>query len=119
MEAAFAAAAAGKTDNELAAAGYQAMVAAGSEFPCIEPFVPAGYRAGIPHSAFRRTLLRPGDTVLVELGACMRRYSAPLFRTVALTPVAPEVRAAADACRDALNALLEGMRPGVPARELA
>jgi Xaa-Pro dipeptidase len=119
MEAALAAAAPGRTDNDLAAAAHNLMVRGGSEFPCIEPIVSAGARAGVPHSTFRRTTLQPGDAVLVEVGACICRYTAPLFRTAALKPVPAGIRAAADACRDSLNALLEALRPGVVARDAA
>jgi Xaa-Pro dipeptidase len=95
------------------------MTRGGSEFPCIEPIVSAGLRSGVPHSTYRRTELRPGDAVLIELGACVCRYTAPLFRTAALAPVADEIRVAAAACKDALDALIAAMKPGVVAREAA
>jgi Xaa-Pro dipeptidase len=119
VEAALAEAAAGKTENDLAAAASEVMLRGGSEFPCIEPIVTAGGRSCIPHSTFRRNVLRPGDAVLIEVGACVCRYSAPLMRTVALTPVPAAVRGAAGACRDALDVLVDHLRPGALAREVA
>jgi Xaa-Pro dipeptidase len=119
MEAALAEAAAGRTENDLAAAAGNAMIRGGSEFMCIEPIVTAGERSGIPHSTFRRTVLRPGDAVLIEVGACVRRYSAPLMRTAVVAPVPVPVRQAAEACRDSLNVLIECLRPGAAAREVA
>jgi Xaa-Pro dipeptidase len=119
MEAAFAEAEAGKTDNDIAAAAYDVMVRGGSEFMCSEPIVTVGARSGIPHSTFRRTRIEPGDSIFIEVGGCVCRYSSPLMRTVAIVPVPDEVRRAADACRDSLNALIEYMRPGALARDVA
>jgi Xaa-Pro aminopeptidase len=119
MEVALAEAGPGKAENDLAAAASEVMIRGGSEFMCIDPIVTAGRRSGVPHSTFRRNILQPGDAVLVEIGACVCRYTAPLFRTVALAPVAAEVRRAAEACRDSLNVLIEQMRPGALAREVA
>jgi Xaa-Pro aminopeptidase len=119
MEAALAEAGPGKTENDLAAAASDVMIRGGSEFMCIDPIVTAGRRSGVPHSTFRRNVLKPGDPVLVEIGACVCRYTAPLFRTVALAPVTDEVRRAAEACRDSLSVLIEEMRPGAVARDVA
>jgi Xaa-Pro aminopeptidase len=119
MEGALGAAAPGQTENDLAALASQLMIAGGSEYMCIEPFVTAGRRSGVPHSTFRRNTLRPGDAVLLEVGACVCRYTAPLMRTVALVPVPAAVRRAAAACRDSLNVLIEYMRPGAVARDVA
>src|SRR5207247_357546 len=84
-----------------------------------DPIVSAGYRAGMPHAAYRRVVLQPGDAVLIEFGACIRRYSAPLMRTAALAPVHSDLQSAVNACRDGLEALLENMRPGMAARDAA
>jgi Xaa-Pro aminopeptidase len=119
METALHECAAGKTDNDVAAAAYAAMVRGGGEFMCIEPIVTAGNRSGIPHTTFRRTRLAAGDAIFIEVGGCYFRYSAPLMRTAAIAPVADEVRRATGACRASLEALLENMRPGVLAREAA
>ncbi len=119
MEAALAHVAPGRTDNDVAAAAFDALVRGGTEFMCLDPIVSVGERSGIPHTTFQRTLIRAGDSILLEVGACVRRYSAPLMRTAAAAPVAPEVRRAADACRAALEMLLEHMRPGAAAAEVA
>lgn len=109
----------GRTDNDLAAAAYNAMVRGGSEFMCVEPIVTVGNRSGIPHSTFRRTRLERGDAILVEVGGCYHRYTAPLMRTAATAPVHDEVRRAADGARDSLSTLLEQMRPGNRAGDAA
>lgn len=119
VEAARAEAAVGKTENDLAAAALAAMVRGGSEFMCIDPFVTSGPRSGVPHSTFQRRTLACGDAILIEVGACYRRYTAPLMRTVALQPIQDNVHRAANACRDSLNALIDAMRPGAIARDVA
>lgn len=119
MEAALAECAEGKSDNDAAAAAYDAMVRAGGEFMCIEPIVTVGPRSGIPHSTFRRTRLEKGDAVFVEVGGCFHRYSAPLMRTAVIGAPADDVREAGEACVRSLSAVIEAMRPGVPAREAA
>ena len=119
MEAALARATVGASDNDVAAAAYQAMLRAGSEFPCIDPIVTVGQRSGVPHTTFRRTTIEPGDCVLIEVGGAMCRYSAPMMRTAAAQPVDEKVREAAAACRTAVESLIENMRPGAVAREVA
>lgn len=118
MEAAFAEIEEGKTDNDIAAAAYNAMVRNGSEFMCIEPIVTVGARSGIPHSTFRRTRIEKGDSIFIEVGACFHRYSAPLMRTAAIHP-SEEIRRASEACRDSLSTLIENMKPNLVAREAA
>ena len=111
--------AAGNTDNQAAAAAASAMTKGGSEFMCMEPIVTVGQRCGVPHTTFRRTVIQPGDSVLVEAAACVCRYSAPLMRTAVVRPISDAIRRAADACRDSLNVLLEQMRPGNLASDAA
>ena len=71
------------------------------------------------HTTHKRHTIQPGDNVLLEIGACVQRYTAPQMRTLTVGPPAAEVRAAADACLAALNAVLEAMGPGVAARDAA
>jgi Xaa-Pro dipeptidase len=119
MQAALAEVAAGTTDNQVAAVASATLIAGGSEFPCIEPIVTVGERSGLPHSTFRRTTIGPGDAVLIEIAGCICRYSAPLMRSAAVEPVSADVRRAADACRDSLNLLIDQMRPGALAADVA
>lgn len=119
LAAAIAVALPGNTDNDVAAAAYTAMVRGGGEFMCIEPIVTVGGRSGIPHTTFRRTRIEPGQSVLIEVGGCVCRYSAPLMQTVLTPPVSPAMRQADDASRASLAVLLEKMRPGAIAREVA
>ncbi|MDE2901901.1 MAG: Xaa-Pro peptidase family protein, partial [Chloroflexota bacterium] len=112
-------AAAGVTDGEVAGAAFEAMARAGSEYPCLSPIVTSGGRSGMLHTTHKRHAILAGDNVLLEIGACVQRYTAPQMRTLTIGPPAAEVRAAADACLAALNAVLEAMGPGRAARDAA
>lgn len=109
----------GVYDNDVAAAVYQAVVAAGGEYFSIQPIVTSGARSGIPHSTFRRTRLSHRDTVFIEVVASYERYSAPLMRTVSLGKPTLEVQRAFEACRASVSTLIEHLRPGSPAKEVA
>src|SRR5262249_24260876 len=56
-----------------------------------------------------------GDVVFLEPGACVRRYHAAIMRCATAGPASPEARRWADACREAVNAAIGAMRPGVAA----
>ena len=109
----------GATDNQIAAAASEVMLRMGSEYMCISPVVTSGRRSGILHSTHKRNWLRKGDVVLLEMGACFHRYSAPTMRTVFIGEPPEEARRMADACLRALDNVLNAMRPGVSAHEVA
>lgn len=119
MEATYAAARPGASDNDIAAAACEAMVRAGSEYMCIDPIVTVGERSGIPHSTFRRSVIEPGDAIFAEVGGCYCRYTAPLMRTIAMAPVSDQILRAADACTEGLNAVIDAMQPGAVAHDIA
>lgn len=119
LRAAIEAAGPGRSDNDIAAAASEAMIAGGSEYFSIQPIVTGGRRSGIPHSSFRRTELETGDVILVELVASYERYSAPLMRTIAIGAPSAEVRRAVEACTASVNALIEQIGPGKAGDEIA
>ena len=81
MAAAIAAIKTGRTDNDVAAAAYEEMVGGGSEYMCLGPIVTTGRRSSILHSTHKRIRLESGDTLLIEMGACIQRYTAPTMRS--------------------------------------
>lgn len=119
LEAAIEVAAEGKTDNDLACAGYRAMIGSGSEYPALAPIVTVGQRSSIPHSTFCRTPLRRGDSVLMEFSGCIRRYHAPSMRGVAIGFADDGLRRMADGCITSVNTTIEYMRPGAVADDIA
>lgn len=107
------AAAEGRTDNEVVAAGYEAMIAAGSELMSIDGMCMVGHRAGLgPHMPFKRTALRQGDTIYLEYTGTHNRYNAPSMRSAVIGPPSDGVRRLADAAIETLNLLIENIAPG-------
>jgi Xaa-Pro dipeptidase len=119
MTAALQQVAAGATDQEVAAAAYAALVTGGSEYMALDPIVTVGPRSGIPHSSHRRATIQSGDTVLVELGANIHRYTSALFRTAVVGPPTDEIQLMADATIRSLDRLIEEMVPGSCAADIA
>lgn len=113
LRASLEAAAEGRTDNEVVAAGYQAMIAAGSELMSIDGMCMVGHRAGLgPHMPFKRTTLARGDTIYLEYTATFHRYNAPSMRSAVIGPPSDGVRRLADAAIETLNLLIENIAPG-------
>ncbi len=119
MAAAIDAARESATDNDMAAAASMAMIAAGSEYVCVSPVITSGRRSGILHSTHKRNRLEKGDVILIELGGCMYRYTAPTMRTVFIGEPAPEARWMAEACLMALDNVLNTIRAGKTSDEVA
>ena len=119
MQAAVDAVAAGVTDNDVAAAAYDALIRAGSEFMCLDPVVTTGPRSGVPHTTHQRVRINPGDPVWIEIGACLSRYSAPLMRTVFVGDPPPGAQQLADASMAALKTVLATARAGRVAQDVA
>jgi Xaa-Pro aminopeptidase len=118
MQASIETAAPGKTDNEIAAAAYEAMIAAGGEFMSFDPLVLSGRRSGIMHTSHKRVPVHPGEPIVVELGAVFQRYVAPLERTICVGPPDDRVRRLALASETALQNVIGALRPGATAAEV-
>lgn len=118
VEAAFAAATVGKTENDVAAAAASALFSAGSEYMCNSPIVSVGRRASIPHSTHKREKIRAGDTLFIEFGGTFQRYSGLIMRTAVAGAPSDIVRKIADACIDTVNRLIEVIGPDVPGTEV-
>jgi Xaa-Pro dipeptidase len=112
-------AAEGKTDNDLAAAAMEFCVREGGEFFCIEPIISLGARSGVPHCTFARNRIEKGDLCFVEIGACVHRYSGPLIRTFSIGEPGVMERRVCDEVQASLDAVIDTLRPGIPAREVA
>src|SRR5262249_4487363 len=119
MRAALATAAEGRTDNDVAAAANQAMIAAGSEFLSIPAIVNAGRYSGIAHSTHKRHRLQRGDVLFLELGGCYQRYSAPCMRSATIGPPTDDATRLTEGCLAALSEMRVAMRPGATFDEVA
>ena len=112
---------AGATDNDLAVAGYAAMVGAGSELMSVDPIVLVGRRGAFsaPHGTHKRVALQAGDAIQLEYSGNWHRYNAPLIRSGCIGPPSAGVRRLADCCLATVELLLAEIRAGRSGDEIA
>jgi Xaa-Pro dipeptidase len=108
----------GVLDSEVAAAGYQARILAGSEYVASPVYVVSGPKSGLAHNNWDRQRIQQGDVVFYEVGGSVKRYHAANFRSASVGEPSDLVKRAADAVRAGLQAALETLGPGVVAAEV-
>ncbi|MDH3740463.1 MAG: Xaa-Pro peptidase family protein [Hyphomicrobiales bacterium] len=113
LEAAIAAVAPGKTENDIAAAMHQASIAAGSEYLGHPPLVVTGETTALCFAMWRRREIRRGDVVVLETAGCIDRYHAMLSRPVVVGKPTQRHREAADALQGVLEAAISAIKPGL------
>ncbi|HVM20839.1 MAG TPA: Xaa-Pro peptidase family protein [Egibacteraceae bacterium] len=103
----------GRSDQDVVAAGYQALMASGSELTSIDGMCMVGHRAGLgPHMPFKRTTLQQGDTVYLEYTGTYHRYNAPSMRSAVIGRPSAGVSRLADAAIETLQLLVSNIAPG-------
>jgi Xaa-Pro dipeptidase len=107
----------GKTENDIAAAMYQANIANGSEYLGHPPLVVSGERTALCFSMWRRNIIRRGDVVLLEAAGCVDRYHAMVARSVVVGEPTNQHKEASDAIIGVLNAAIEAIKPGITCGE--
>lgn len=117
LRACLAVAAPGRSELEIAAEAYRALLASGCGLPASTMNLVSGERLAYPHGAPTQRKLRVGDGANIELGAAFRRYTATLGRNFQLGRPPARLRAIHDVVREAGEAMMAAIRPGVPAIE--
>ncbi|MEW2571626.1 Xaa-Pro peptidase family protein [Streptomyces sp. NPDC047070] len=112
MLAAAEAAVPGVSERTVAAAAFQGMIASGSEYFGMEPFVASGPRAGTIHASWSDRVIGENEPVLLEMSATVGRYNAPLMHTVWTGELTGEAAEMAVACAAARDAALAHVVPG-------
>jgi Xaa-Pro aminopeptidase len=115
MGACVGAAAAGRTELEIAAAVYQTLMVNGSSLPTSANNQVTGDRCGFAHGAPTLRRLQRGDPGNIEFGAAYKRYTKTIGRQFNLGPPSARVRELYDVARAAFEACLAEIRDGVPA----
>jgi Xaa-Pro dipeptidase len=118
MQAALAAVARGRSENDLAAEVYRATLQHGSEYPGSPPYVVSGERSGLPHGTWEGRILRDGDIVFLEHSGCIKRYSAAMMRTAFLGTPPDVVRRTAGIILEGLAKAIDAIRPGATSGEV-
>src|SRR5262245_49688894 len=117
LDAALAAIAPGRTENDLAAAMLGAVTAAGSEYVRV-PLVVAGPTTGQCFATWQRRPIAPGDTVFLEAAGCIHRHHAMIARCAVLGRASATQRRCADVIIEALDRAIDAIRPGVRSGEV-
>jgi Xaa-Pro dipeptidase len=108
----------GVTERQVAAAVYAELIAAGSEPPAIAPLVRSTPTLKFEHFTWSDRPLARGDTLFVELSACVARYHAPLSRMAHAGASPAGLDEAVAPSLAGLEAICGAMRPGATADEV-
>ncbi len=111
--AATAAVAEGRREADVAAEGMHTLFRLGGEYAHVmTPFVASGEHMAPPHRISSDKLIRNGDLVFIDIGACWNGYFGDMARTVACGRPSRRQREIYTAVYDALQAGIAEMRPG-------
>lgn len=108
----------GATENDVAADIHYAMIKAGSEWPSIVPFIASGPRGAIGHATWAGRTIEQDEFVFLEIAGCLKRYHAPMMRTVYTGKPDAKIREGEQVVLDAVAAALDMIKPGVVAEEV-
>jgi Xaa-Pro aminopeptidase len=84
-------------------------------FPTI---IAAGKRSALPHGRASGAAIPPTGFVVCDFGVILAGYCSDMTRTVHVGPPQPKARRVYDAVREAQQAALEAVKPGVTAGEV-
>ena len=113
--AAFAAVRAGVTERSVAAVIEGALRNAGYERLAFDTIVGSGPNAALPHYRAGDRVLSSGDLVVLDFGGVLDGYCCDLTRTVSVGPPSADSRRVHQAVRDAQQAAIAAVRPGIAA----
>ena len=112
-QAAFAAVRPGVSERAIAARIETAIREAGYERTAFDTIVASGPNGALPHYRAGDRLLGRGDLVVLDFGGVLDGYCSDLTRTVALAPPSAEARRVHQAVRDAQQAAIDAVKPGI------
>ena len=107
-----------RRESEIAAFIYDRLLDMGSEHMASQPYVKSGERALLTHARWSSRVVDPSDHLLLEFGACVDRYHAPLMRTRLGSNQSALYESARQAVLEARDAVLGALRPGASSREI-
>lgn len=90
----------------------------GAEGTAFETIVASGPRAALPHARPTDKQLKPGELVILDLGAILGGYTADLTRTICIGPPGKRAQALYQAVLEAQQQAVDTLRAGVTADEV-
>ena len=103
----------GVRECEVAAEAMRTLFRLGGEYAHVmTPFVASGEHMAPPHRICSDKLIRFGDVVFIDIGACWNAYFGDVARTIVCGKASDEQKRIYTAVYDALRAGIAEMRPG-------
>lgn len=108
----------GKTENDVAAAVWDTLLAEGSEPISLGPFITSGPRTALHCRSWMNRRLNEGEPVYIEFPAAVKQYNVPMLRIVAVGEPSKEFREMRDVISEATYRGLNALKPGVTAGQV-
>lgn len=108
----------GTSERDLASEVDFRMRHKGAEGTAFETIVASGPRAALPHARPTDKQLKPGELVIMDLGAILGGYMADLTRTICIGPPSKRAKALYEAVLEAQQQALDSIRAGAAAGEV-
>ncbi|TSB48295.1 M24 family metallopeptidase [Alkalicoccobacillus porphyridii] len=90
----------------------------GGDYPAIVPLMPSGIKTSAPHLTWTDGTYKQGETVILEIAGCYKRYHSPLARTLVVGQPALQVVELSEIVIEGLNETLQFVKPGVTCEEV-
>ena len=109
---------AGMTEREAAARLDFLMKLRGASQPAFTTIIACGANSSMPHAQPGNARIKPNQPILIDFGANVAGYSSDLTRVVFLDSIPQSLRTVYDTVRDAAQAGIRAVKPGVPAKKV-
>ncbi|AEF93441.1 peptidase M24 [Desulfotomaculum nigrificans CO-1-SRB] len=83
-----------------------------------EPIVATGSNAAMPHHVPDDTVLREGDTVVIDMGGIKDYYCSDITRTIVLGEATPEIEKVYQVVQRAQEAAVKAIKPGLAMQDI-
>ena len=103
---------------DIAAAVYATMIQRGGISPGFVPMLRSNRTLEHEHGTWDQGRLESRDLLFLEMSGCVRRYHAPIGRLVYIGDAPKGTERVHAASREAIDAVVDAMAPGVKAREV-
>ncbi len=90
----------------------------GAEAMSFPTIIASGARSALPHGRASEQTIEPGGFVVCDFGVILSGYCSDQTRTVWVGQVPQEARQAYEAVREAQQAAIDAVRPGIPVGEV-
>ncbi len=108
----------GVKESEVAAEMEYAARRAGAEEMSFPTIIASGARSALPHGRASEQAIRPGGFVVCDFGVILEGYCSDQTRTVWVGSVPEDARRAYEAVREAQQAAVDAVKPGVTTGEV-